>query len=199
MRRIATTTAIVIAGIAAPEASALATAPPTTTPPDEAPVDTAASAELAPVTVAAELAPAGAEPVVYLDESGNERGTFTVAGIEPGWTGYAEGEEPDSGAEYLRITVVVESRIARGLFTVDAENFVVQDVDGFAIGAQNVRTPEQAAAEQEPVFEAELAEGETVEFALTFEMVAGRGPQALFYTVDDADYDRLVTLHEFEG
>jgi hypothetical protein len=186
MYRIVTLTTLTIAGIAAAASPALATAPPDTTPPTppatEAPVGTAATAE---------LEPAGTQSVEFVDESGSPLAALTVVAIEPAWTGFAEGDEPESGHEYLRITILVESRSARGLFEVDESDFIVQDVDGFLTSANIVPTAEQTAATQEPVEEAELAEGESVELPLTFEVVSGVAPQALFFMPGT---DRLVTV-----
>ena len=114
-----------------------------------------------------------------------------MVAVEPAWAGFAEGDEPESGHEYLRITILVESRSPRGLFAVDEDDFVLQDVDGFVTSSDIVPTAEQTAGSQEPVEEAELAEGESVELALTFEMVSGVAPQALFFM---PDFDRLVTV-----
>jgi hypothetical protein len=186
-RIITTTAALTFAGIAAAASPALAAAPPDTTPPaTEAPTGTAATAE---------LEPGGTPSVEFVDESGSPLAALTVAAIEPAWTGFGEGDEPESGHEYLRITIVVESRSARGLFEVDEDDFILQDVDGFVTTANIVPTAEQAAAGQEPVEEAELAEGDTAEFPLTFEVVSGVGPQALFFSPGS---ERLVTIAELD-
>ena len=91
----------------------------------------------------------------------------------------------------LRITVLVESRSPRGLFAVADDDFLVQDVDGFVTTGEVIQTAEQAAAEQEAITEVELAEGESTELALSFEIVSGVAPQALFFAPESG---RLVTV-----
>jgi len=89
---------------------------------------------------------------------------------------------------------VVESRSPRGLFSVSSNDFILQDADGFVTDAEVVPTVEQAAADEDPISEAELANAETVELTLTFEMVSGVAPLAVFYAPSS---DRLVTVHSF--
>jgi hypothetical protein len=190
MRRTLPTIVLSIAGIAAWAAPAAAsTTPPdaadTTVPAEPGPDDTAATAEIGEPADAA---------VVVVDESGSELAALTVTNAEEGWEGFGEGNEPESGHEYVRVTIVVESRSPRGLFAVDYDDFILQDADGFVTRAQIVPTAEESAAEQEPVSEAELANAETVELVLTFETVTGVAPTAVFYTPSS---ERLVTVHSF--
>jgi hypothetical protein len=191
MRRTVPAIALTIAGLVAVAAPAAAS----TAPPDSSiPVDSAPPAETGDTAATAEIgAPAGSA-VVVVDESGSELAALTVANVEPAWAGFGENDEPESGHEYLRVTVVVESRSPRGLFPVDTGDFILQDADGFVTSAQTVRTAEQSAAEEEPLSEAELANTETVELDLVFEMVSGVAPTAMFYAPSS---DRLVTVHPF--
>jgi hypothetical protein len=187
MRRILITSLLAVAGGSVTAAPALATSPPDTPPPaTEAPADTGATAE---------ITPSDSQPVVVVDVSGSPVAAITVVSTEPAWTGFGEGDEPQSGHEYLRVTVAVESRSPRGLFPVDSDDFILQDVDGFVTTASIVPTAEQAASETEVVTEAELAEGETVELPLTFEVVSGVAPQAIFYQPSS---DRLITVTELD-
>lgn len=141
----------------------------------------------------AEIAAAEGPAVVVLDESGSELAAISIPSVEPAWAGYGEGAEPESGHEYLRLTVVVESRSPRGLFDVDYNDFILQDADGFVTLAEVVPTAEQDVAEEEPIMEAELANAETVELAVTFEMVSGVAPQAVYYAPSS---ERLLTVLE---
>ena len=194
MRRTLPTLVLSVAALAAFAAPAAAsTAPPeepgeTTVPAEPSateapvnPVDTAATAEIG-------------SAVVVIDESGSELAALTVTHAEPAWTGFGEGDEPESGYEYLRVTVVVESRSPRGLFSVDYDDFILQDRDGFVTGAEIVPTAEQSAAEEDPISEAELANTETVELVVTFEMVAGVPPTAMYFSPSS---ERLVTIYQF--
>lgn len=187
MRRtlsLALISAAALAAFAAP-AHASTTPPDSTTPAETAaPADTAATAE---------LEPAGSPTVVVVDETGSELAALTASAVEPAWVGFGEGDEPESGHEYLRVTVVVESRSPRGLFGVNADDFILQDADGFVTSADIVPTAEQSAIDEEPITEAELANAETVDLALTFEMVSGVAPLAVYYAPSS---ERLVTVLE---
>jgi len=189
MRRLLITTTLGLLAVTATATSAAASIPPSTDP-----ADGAATAELAPAPDSSG-APAvtvdRAVPVV--DSSGTPVASVTLGDVEPAWTGFAEGDEPDSGFEYLRITVVVESLTTRGLYAVDADDFVVQDADGFTTRPTTVPTAAEDAADTDPVTETELPTGETVELALTFEVVGGVATQALYYTPGN---DRLITIAE---
>ncbi len=186
MYRIATLTTLTIAGIAAVASPALATAPPDTTPTappaTEAPVGTAATAE---------IEAAGAQSVDFVDESGSPLAALTVVAVEPAWTGFARGRRAGVGARVSphhdprrepQPTRAVRSR--RGRLRPPGRRRVRHELR---------HRPHRRADRgvQEPVEEAELAEGESVELALTFEMVSGVAPQALFFM---PDFDRLVTV-----
>jgi hypothetical protein len=186
VRRIATAAAL-IAAAAIPAGVASATTPDTT-PPPEAPSATPASEGSTPGAAAA------AAPLY--DEEGNVIATIAVLGLEPAWTDYAEGDEPDEGREYARVMVSVASETpGDDTFAVAIDDFILQDSHGFVTTAENIRTAAEADAEDEPVGDAELASGESVEFALTFQVGADAGPQSVFYRPDD---ERLVDVAEFD-
>jgi len=179
----------------------------TTTPPDSSPPETVGTvptetvevipvSEAPPSTDEAESdagAPAG-EPATVYDDSGNPVAAITVSGAESAWGEYEEGNEPEAGREYFRVTVSVESLITDGTFGVNIDQFVLQDNNGFLTTAENVPTATQAEADEDITEEADLGNGESVELTLTFEVVSSVGPQSLFYRPDD---DRLVDVAEF--
>ena len=206
MRRHVMTAAVLAAVL--PAGAVVATTPPDTTPPastESTPSSESAPAETGVVTesTAAEgtmpastdttEAPA-VEPATIYDESGNPVATVTVTGAELAWTDYEEGNDPESGREYVRVTVSVESLITEGTFGVAIDDFILQDNDGFVTTANSVPTAAQADADDEITEEADLASGESVELALTFEVNSNVGPQSVFYRPDD---ERLVDVSEF--
>lgn len=198
MRRTIPTIALSIAGLAVFAAPAAAS----TTPPDspdttfvDEPAATEAPTGPEDTTATAEIGAADGSAVVVVDESGSELAALTVSNAEQAWTGYGENNDPASGHEYLRVTVVVESRSPRGLFAVEYDDFILQDADGFVTRAEIVPTAEESAAEEDPVSEADLANAETVELVITFEIVSGVAPIAVFYAPSN---ERLVTVHEFD-
>ena len=192
MRRIITTAVLALVASSAAVGPSLASAPPDTSPDTEAPAGTDVPAT---TDATAGTTPLTSEPVVVVDASGSPVAAITVASVEPAWTGFGDYPLPDVGFEYLRVTVVVESRTPRGVYGVEYYHFLLQDVDGFITSVQIIATAEHAASGEQLVTSAQLPNGETFELSLTFEMVAGVGPQALFYQPAG---NRLVTVFEFD-
>jgi hypothetical protein len=172
-----------------------AAAPPTE-PAEVAGTEPAAVATTAPEGAAAiETTAAGeaAEPAVIYDEEGNEVATVTVVGVETGWSDYEEGNEPDEGNEYVRVTVEVESTAAEDSFGISVGDFILQSNTGRVTSAENIRTAAQAEADEEVPEETELATGGTTELTLTFQVASAAGPQSVLYRPDD---DTLIDIAE---
>ncbi|WP_116997662.1 hypothetical protein [Desertimonas flava] len=189
-----------------PAGAAVASVPPDTEPvmgtADSAPADTGMATAPAPSMPAdtsvgsapvGEAAPAPAGAVTVFDDEGNEVASIAVGAIEPGWVDYDPDNAPDEGREYLRVTVTVTSMVTEDTFGVAMDDFVLQDAHGFLDTADNVATAAQAENDEEIVEEADLANGESVELALTFEVDPAVGGQSVFYQPDE---DRLVDVTE---
>ena len=132
-------------------------------------------------------------PATVYDESGEPIATITVVGTQTAWTDYAEGSEPDEGHEYVQVTVDVASTVTEGSFEISVGDFILQDRHGFVSNAESVASAAQDETEEEIVGEADLANGESLELALTFQVAAAGGPQSVF---DHPDDDRLVDVAE---
>jgi hypothetical protein len=191
VRRLVFTGAVLAAIAPAAVASA-------TTPPD--PTEPAASATTEAAATGDTTASEGAtapdetdEVATVFDDSGNAVATITAGASEIGFSDYEEGNDPEAGNEYVRLVVTVESLITEGTFGVSVDDFILQSNNGFVTTAENVPTAAQADADEDITEEADLANGETVELTLTFEVVASVGPQSVFYSPDD---DRLVDVAE---
>jgi hypothetical protein len=194
MRRIITCAVLAVATSSAAVGPALATTPPDTAPGSEAPASSDATAgSEAPADTGGTDATAG-EAVVVVDDTGSPVAAISVTSVEQAWTGYGDYPVPDVGFEYLRVTVLVESRTPRGVYPVEYYHFLLQDVDGFLTTVQNIPTAEQVAAGETLTPSAQLSMGQTFELPLTFEIVAGVAPQALFYQPAG---NRLITVHQF--
>jgi hypothetical protein len=205
------TTGVLLAALA-PAGAALATTPPDSTEPEStataptgtdesAPMTTQPAGTAPPATTADTLAAettvaaadTAAEPALIYDDSGNPVASVTLVGVEPAWSEYEEGNDPEAGREYVRVTVLVESLITEGTFGINIDQFILQDNNGFVTTAAAVPTVSQAEGDEEITEEAELANGESVELPLTFEVVSSVGPQSVFYRPDD---ERLVDVAE---
>lgn len=200
MRRFAPLLAIpaaaaVAASLSVGSAGAATLATPTTDPADAVDVTdpvatTESGAGLAPVTDTIEIDPSIA-PTIVVDSSGSPIAAIGVLAVDPDWGDYDDRDAPRSGHQYVRISVVVESRSARGLFEVLDRHFVLQDADGFVFTGDVVATAAQRAAGESVVDRAALANGDQVQLELTFRVVAGVAPDTLFYV---PSHDRLVTV-----
>jgi hypothetical protein len=165
----------------APASAALASAPP-----DTEPMPSAASEMETAGTPASEAATSTApEPATVYDDDGNEVASITVSTIEPSWGDYGDDDAPDEGMEYVRATVQIDSMQTDGTFDVAIDDFVLQDNHGSLTTAANVPTAEQADSGEDVTTDAELASGESVELALTFQVTANVGPQSIFYHPSD--------------
>jgi hypothetical protein len=186
VRRLATAAALIAVGV--PAGAAVATAPP------DSPPETSAPDDVSPATTADIADAGGAVPATVFDENGDPVATITVLGIEPTWTDYAEGDEPDEGREYVRVAVQVASEAADDeTFGVSVEDFILQSSHGFVTTAENIRTAAQSEADEEVIGDADLAAGESVDLTLTFQYDANAGPQSVFYRPDD---ERLIDVTE---
>jgi hypothetical protein len=180
VRRLVVTGAVLAA--LAPAAVASATTTPTE--PPEGPPATEAPAATPPPgdSVATDEQ---AQPALVYDDSGNPVASIQFHGAETGWSEYEEGEEPDPGNEYVRAMVTVESLITEGTFNVGVGDFILQNNNGFITDAETVRSAAQAEGDEEITEEADLANGESLELTLVFQVVSSIGAQSIFYTNDD--------------
>jgi hypothetical protein len=186
VRRVVITGAVF--AVLVPAGLASATAPPDSPPPASSEPAAAASTGSLPASESA------AGPATVYDDSGDPVATISVVATEAGWADYQEGDEPDAGNDYVRVTVDVESLITEGTFGIAVDDFILQSNNGFVTTAESVPTAAQAEDDEDITEEAELANGEAVELVLTFEVVSSIGPQSVFFRPDD---DRLVDVVDF--
>jgi hypothetical protein len=86
-----------------------------------------------------------------------------------------------------------QARSPKYTFGVSTGDFLLQDEHGFVTNAETVESAVQAEGEEDVVGDADLANGESIELALTFQVAADVGPQSVFYRPDD---DRLIDIAE---
>jgi hypothetical protein len=186
MRRLVTSAAAVGAlASAAAFGTASASAPPDATEPADGAATTMAMSEPTPSD------PAAMAPATIYNEDDEAVAEVVVDGIEVGWLDYGDDDAPEDGNEYVRVTVTVTSMVTDGNFGVNIDHFILQDNHGFIDGADNVRTAAQSEADEDVPGDVELASGESIQMALTFEVDPAVGPQSVFYRPDD---DRLVDV-----
>lgn len=187
--------AATVLSLAAAGTPAAALTSPSTTAPDDTtettePTDGTDGGGLTPVSDVIEIDPDIA-PAIVVDATGSPIAAISVLAVDPDWADYDDWDSPRTGNQYVRISVLVESRSARGLFEIRDHDFMLQDADGFVFTGDVVATAAQRAAGDDLVDRAALANGEQVQLELTFRVVTGVAPATLFYS---PSYDRLVTI-----
>jgi hypothetical protein len=189
VRRLIVTGAVLAA--LAPAAIASATTP--TEPPDQATTATTEAGAATPPPGDSVATDEQAQPALVYDDSGNPVASIQFQGAETGWDAYEEGEDPDAGNEYVRAMVTVESLITEGTFNVGVGDFVLQNNNGYLTDAESVPSATEAEAGEDITDEADLANGESVDLTLTFQVVSSIGAQSIFYMNGD---DILVDVAE---
>jgi hypothetical protein len=190
VRRLVLTGAVLAA--LAPAVATATTSPESPTSPTE-PTSAAVTTVVAPTPPSSDTLATEEQPqrtLVY-DDSGNPVASIEFRGAQSGWDAYEEGNEPDPGNEYVRAMVSVESLITEGTFHVGVGDFILQSNNGFLTDAETVRSAVEAENDEELTDEADLANGESLDLTLVFQVVSSVGPQSIFYTNDD---DNLVDV-----
>ena len=139
--------------------------------------------------------PALGDTVSYITESGSEVAHLRATSIELEWDGYSEYYPPTQGKQYVAIVVEVTNLGSRGNFIVRADDFRLQDVDGFFITRSWADASESAdliPAESEVA----VAPGTTEEVVLIYEVLTGIELSHLFW---QPEYERLLTVANLDG
>lgn len=200
-------TAAAAMGILIPSGLAVASTD-TTTPPDTSGGSTETTLDASETTIiesttsaaatvttesgtATTVAEGAATPVAIFDDDDNQVATVMVDDVELEWTEYGDDDAPDEGNQYVRVTVTVASEASDGTFDVSADQFFLQDLHGSLDEGEVKASADQTANSEDLPDSAEMANGESVELALVFEVDATVGPRAVFYRPDD---DTLVEI-----
>jgi hypothetical protein len=130
------------------------------------------------------------DEVRYITESGSEVARLRVAEVVFPWEEYGEYYEPDPGTVYIAFVIEITNLGSRGNLIVRADDFRLQDVDGFFYS----RAYADAADDAELVpTESEVAIGpdETEEVVAIYGVLDGVEMSHLFW---QPDYERLLTV-----
>jgi hypothetical protein len=186
---------VVIGALLAALAPAAASASSPTEPPDQATRETTEVGAATPPPGDSVATDEVVQPALVYDDSGNAVASIRFRGAETGWSGYPEGEEPDPGNEYVRAMIAVESLVTEGTFGIGAGDFILQNNNGFLTDAESIASANQEETDEDITDEADLANGESLDLTLTFQVVSSVGPQSIFYQPDDND-EILVDVAE---
>jgi hypothetical protein len=135
------------------------------------------------------------DSVSYITESGSEVARLSAASIELEWVGYSEYYPPTEGSQYVAIVVEVTNLGSRGNLIVRADDFRLQDVDGFFYSRSWADASESADLIP-AASEVAIAPGTTTEVVLVYEVLTGVELTHLFW---QPDYGRLLTIANLDG
>lgn len=134
--------------------------------------------------------PVVGDTVSYITDGGSPVADLRVREVISGWDGYSEYYMPTEGNLYVAIVVEVTNLGVRGNLIVRADDFRLQDVDGFFWSRSWADASETATlipAESEIV----VAPGETEDVVLVYEVLANVQLTHLFW---QPEYERLLTI-----
>lgn len=133
--------------------------------------------------------------VQYISESGSPIAELRSLEIDLAWDEFSEYYVSKAGYAYVAVVVEVTNLGSRGSLVVRADDFRLQDVDGFYYS----RSWADAAEDAELVpAEGEVAirSGDTEEIVLVYEVLEGVELSNLFW---QPEYERLVTVVDLSG
>lgn len=158
----------------------------------------------APAAIAQDQAPDGpvanttnpkiGDTVSYLSESGSEVARLRATEVILNWEEYSEYFVPTPGSQYVAIIVEVTNYGSRGSLVVRADDFRLQDVDGFfytrswadaAEGSQLLPSESEVG----------VATGATEQLVLIYEVLTGVELGHLFW---QPEYERLLTVADLD-
>ncbi|MGC4191775.1 MAG: DUF4352 domain-containing protein [Thermomicrobiales bacterium] len=130
------------------------------------------------------------DAVTLFATNGDAIATVTVTDVERNWEGYDEYQDPESGTEYVAITIEVESTISRGAVEINPYDFSLQDGHSFLWStayATNEDSPKDTQVLGDTV---QLAGGEKTEFLVVFQTYIDEPLQHVYWNPENS----LLTL-----
>jgi hypothetical protein len=130
------------------------------------------------------------DTISYITESGSEVAQLRASEVILEWEDFSEYYVPSPGSQYVVIVVEVTNLGSRGNMIVRADDFRLQDVDGFFYS----RSWADASEDSELIpaeSEIGVAPGATEEVVLVYEVLTGVELSHLFW---QPEYERLLTI-----
>ena len=139
--------------------------------------------------------PSVRETVSFVSESGNEVARLRVTDVILLWNEFGEFYAPQPGSLYVAIIVEVTSFGSRGSLILRADDFRLQDIDGFLYGRSWADADDEAELVPSEG-EVGVSPGETEELVLVYEVLIGVELSKLFW---QPDYERLLTIADLNN
>ncbi len=134
--------------------------------------------------------PVVGDTVTFITESGSKTAELTLSDVIVPWDEYSQYYEPDPGTHYVAFVIEITNFGTRGNLVVRADDFRVQDVDGFFYS----RSTSDAADDATLVptrSEIAIGPGEMGEMIVVYPVLDGVELSHLFW---QPDFDRLLTI-----
>jgi len=135
------------------------------------------------------------DTVSFVAESGSEVARLRATEVILNWDEYSEYYVPQPGWQYVAVVVEITNYGSRGSLIIRADDFRLQDVDGFfysrswADGAEGSQLiPSES--------EIGVGSGETEELVLVYEVLTGVELGHLFW---QPEYERLLTIADMDA
>lgn len=128
--------------------------------------------------------------VTLFAANGDAIATISVTDVERNWEGYDEYQEPDTGTEFIAVTIQIESTVSRGAVEVSPYDFSLQDGRSFLWGnayATNEDSPKDVQVLSDTL---QLAGGEDAEFLIVFQTYIDEPLQHVYWNPENS----LLTL-----
>lgn len=138
--------------------------------------------------------PVGGDTIDFVTESGSKAAELTLTGVVLPWDEYSEYYEPDPGTRYVAFVIEVTNFGTRGSLVVRADDFRLQDVDGFLV-SRSIADAAEGAEIVPTGSDIAISPGETGEMIVVFPVLDGVGLSQLFW---QPDFDRLLTIATFD-
>ncbi len=135
------------------------------------------------------------DTISFVSESGSEIARLRATEVILNWDEFSEYYVPHPGSQYVAIMVEVTNLGSRGSLIVRADDFRLQDVDGFFYS----RSWADAAEGSELIpseSEVGVASNETAELVLIYEVLTGVELGHLFW---QPEYERLLTIADMDA
>lgn len=135
------------------------------------------------------------DTISYVSESGSEIARLRATEVLLNWDEFSEYYPPRPGFQYVAIMVDITNLGSRGSLIVRADDFRLQDVDGFFFS----RSWADAAEGSELIpseSEIGVSSGETEELVLIYEVLTGVELGHLFW---QPEYERLLTVADLDA
>ncbi len=135
------------------------------------------------------------DTISFVSESGSEIARLQATQVILNWDEFSEYYVPHPGSQYVAILVEVTNLGSRGSLIVRADDFRLQDVDGFFYS----RSWADAAEGSELIpseSEIGVASNDTAELVLIYEVLTGVELGHLFW---QPEYERLLTIADMDA